>query len=51
MKTGKHGNYEKMRVTNGGRIFKTTYHNGSYLFLFGKGKLRSFMWTVPLSLE
>ena len=29
-------NYEKMKLTRSSGIFKTIYHNGSYLLLFGK---------------
>ena len=32
----------KMKATRSSRILKTIYHNGSYLFLFGKRKLQSF---------
>ena len=33
-------NYEKMKVTSGSGIFENTCHNGSYLLLFGIGKLQ-----------
>ena len=31
-----------MKLTGSSTIFKTIYHNGSYLMLFGKRKLQSF---------
>ena len=31
-----------MKVTSSCGIFKTTYHNDSYLLLFGKRKLEGF---------
>ena len=32
----------KMKITSGSVILKSTYHNGSYLLLYGKWKLQSF---------
>ena len=38
--TGKYLNNEKTKVTSSSAIFKTIYHNGSNLLLFGKRKLQ-----------
>ena len=42
MRGNKHTNYEKMKVTCISGIFKTIYHNGTYLLLLGQRKLQSF---------
>ena len=33
---------KKIKITGNSGIYKTIYHNGSYLLLFGKKKLLSF---------
>ena len=34
--------YEKIKLTSSSTIFKTVYHNVSYLMLFGKRKSQNF---------
>ena len=34
--------YEKLKMTTSSGMYKTVYHNGSYLLLFGDRKLLSF---------
>ena len=33
---------KKIKITGNSEIYKTIYHNGSYLLLFGKKKLLGF---------
>ena len=38
----KYKKYEKIKITGNSEIYKTIYHNSSYLLLLGKKKLQSF---------